>query len=395
MTQPSPAAPSASRPTAWAFAAPGAGDNRQLETLVELLGADARWIEPVDSLRTVLADRLLDPGGRRLPAGKRSRLAPPWPDLVLLAGGRSVIDAKRIRHASGGRSRIVCIGRPWAPLAWLDRIVTTPQYRLPSGGNVIVLPLPLNQPPTPDPADKARLTSELQSLPRPLLGVLLGGDSGSFRFTASDARALSQRIREHVKSVGGGVVVIGSPRTPASVISVLESELDVPARVFSYGRDSQNPYASLLGLADSLLVTGDSASMLAEAIYSGRPVEVFDLSERLHVRIGRMTTAVLPLPRRLVNAAIRRGLWIPPRDLSLIRRVGEQRGWCRSAGTTSHGYGSGNEAFAYVSERAVSFVRELLGNDSGNSSTDGSQAARGKADEHRTDRRHSSTSDQG
>ena len=45
--------------TAWVLAAPGAGDNRQLETLVEVLGADARWIDQVDPISTVLRDRLV------------------------------------------------------------------------------------------------------------------------------------------------------------------------------------------------------------------------------------------------------------------------------------------------------------------------------------------------
>jgi len=49
--------------------------------------------------------------------------------------------------------------------------------------------------------------------------------------------------------------------------------LDIPARTYGWRPKAPNPYASVLQLADALVVTSDNASMLAEACYSGKSTE--------------------------------------------------------------------------------------------------------------------------
>lgn len=316
-----------SRPTAWVLAAPGAGDNGQLRTLVELLDAEARWIDQVDPVGRVLRDRVVGFRGRDIPRAKRENYAPPWPDLVLIAGGRAVIDARRIRTASGGHSRVVCLGRPWAPLAWFDLVVTTPQYRLPDAENVVMLDLPLNLPPRAPDDVLAHWRDEFEDLPRPMLGVLLGGDSGSYRFDAASAGNLARTVNGILDECGGSAVVVGSPRTPQKAIELLASRLDVPARSYAWGPQAPNPYASVLQLADALLVTGDSASMLAEACHSDKPVGLFDLRERTRARLNRRFRAVMPMLAQTTAKLAARGLWVPARDLSELHRRAAECGW--------------------------------------------------------------------
>jgi len=308
------------RPTAWVLAAPGAGDNGQLRTLVELLDADARWIEPVDPVSRVLRDRMLGFRARTVPADKAAIYGPPWPDLVLIAGGRAVIDARRIRHASGGHSRVVCLGRPWAPLHWFDLVVTTPQYRLPAAENVITLDLPLNLPPRASDEALAHWQGEFENLPQPMLGVILGGDSGSYSFDAACAGNLARSVNEILAEHGGGAVVVGSPRTPHKAIELLAQRLEVPARVLPWAPQASNPYASVLQLADALLVTGDSASMLAEACHTGKPVGMFGLRERARSRWNRKLRAMTPVPAEATARLTARGLWVPARDMTELHR---------------------------------------------------------------------------
>jgi len=315
-----------SRPTAWVLAAPGAGDNRQLETLVDVLEADARWIRQIDSVATVLRDRLTGFRARTLPGSKRERYTPPWPDLVLIAGGRSVIDARRIRRASGGKSRVVCLGRPWAPLAWFDLVITTPQYRLPAAGNVMTLDLPLNLPPRVSEDVLVQWQATFEDLPRPMLGVLLGGDSGSYRFDAVSAERLARCINEILDRRGGGAVVVGSPRTPQTAMEFLARRLDARSRIYPWGPEAPNPYASVLQMADALLVTGDSASMLAEACHAGKPVALTDLSARARSRLNGRLRAITPGLARVTQALTARGLWIPARDMPVLHQRAAESG---------------------------------------------------------------------
>lgn len=316
-----------SRPTAWVLAAPGAGDNGQLRTLVEVVGADARWIDQVDPVSRVLRDRLIGLRARAVSSDKRVTFAPPWPDLVLIAGGRSVIDALRIRNASGGKSRIVCLGRPWAPLHWFDLIITTPQYRLPAASNLVTLDLPLNLPPPVTDDALAFWELKFERLPRPILGAVLGGDSGSYRFDAACAERIAKMVNELARRAGGSAVLVASPRTPSDALRRIEQGMDVPARVYGWEPQAPNPYGSLLRLADALLVTNDSASMLAEACYTGKPVALACLRERPRSRLNRKFRPSMPALRHLTERLTARGLWVPARDMPALHRRAAAAGW--------------------------------------------------------------------
>lgn len=188
--------------------------------------------------------------------------------------------ARWIKRQSGGHSRLVHLGRPWAPVDSYDLIVSTPQYFLSPGPNVLINPLPLHQF-TRAGVDQAaqEAAPAMANLPRPYTSVLIGGDSGPFVFTPEKGRLLAQGVNRLLQLTGGTALVSGSPRTPRAVAEAVSASLDVPARCYWWhDRDpaAPNPYAAYLGLADRFVVTGESMSMLAEAASLGRPLYVFD-----------------------------------------------------------------------------------------------------------------------
>ena len=312
--------------TAWILKAPGAGDNHQLASLAGLIAEHHRWLGYIDPVTHVLRDRILPGTVSRIPENKRAVFTPPWPELVLIAGGRSVVDALRIRTASGGYSRIVCIGRPWAPLHWFDLVVTTPQYQLPSGPPVFPVSLPLNLPDT----SQAEAIAPLEAwhhLPRPWVGVLLGGDSGSYRFDQAAIDDVLTALNRIQQQTDGSLLIVGSPRTPALALDQLERKLSDPHLVHRWRPDeAPAPYPAVLKHADRLAVTADSASMLAEAVYSGKPVSLLPLKPRLRSRLLR-SWSDLNLPgRTLKKRLIQAGYWIPARDLNLLHCQAHQHG---------------------------------------------------------------------
>jgi hypothetical protein len=76
---------------------------------------------------------------------------------------------------------------------------------------------------------------------------------------------------------GCGVMVTPSRRTPPDLTKALTLALEgKPA--FVWDGTGDNPYAAMIALADSIVVTGDSVNMVGEALAAGVPVQVYEPS---------------------------------------------------------------------------------------------------------------------
>ena len=78
------------------------------------------------------------------------------------------------------------------------------------------------------------------------------------------------------KTSGAGLAVTPSRRTGAANEAVLREGLAAVPSVIWDG-EGENPYFGYLALADAIVVTADSVSMVSEACATGKPVYVFDL----------------------------------------------------------------------------------------------------------------------
>lgn len=261
----------------WCLLGEKAGDNTQVCALANALGYGfeekhivARPWELLThlSLRVTLAG--IDPQAS-------SDLKAPWPDLVLTAGRRNEPVARWIQRQSGGRSKLVHIGRPWAALHLWDLIVTTPQYFLPEQGNILHNDLPLHRVTQAQAENAADIwRAKFEDLPRPWIAVMVGGDSGRFVITTEKGASLGQMASELAKRSGGSVLATDSPRTPHDAGNAFQSALSAPHFAYRFGQIGENPYQALLTLADAFVVTGESMSMLGEAVDSAKPLYIFD-----------------------------------------------------------------------------------------------------------------------
>ena len=264
----------------WVLLGARHGDNQQLLAIAVALGLPYRTIRLKFNHAAALPPLLL---GSSPVSWKNCSAAPleaPWPRAVLAAGRKSVPAARWVQRQSRGSTRLIHINRPWAPLAWFDLVVTTAQYALPQRDNVLVNRMPFL--PWDLPGAGALPPSVRQheaAMPRPWTLVMVGGNSRPYIFDDCAASRLAHRVNEQVRSIGGSAWVLGSPRTPAAVMKTIERVLDVPSQVVRWDH-RDNPYAALRQTADRFIVTMDSASMLTEALLSGRPVLPFALEAR-------------------------------------------------------------------------------------------------------------------
>lgn len=305
-------------PRTWLLLGPKPGDNGQVLALADALGWPCEIKRFAYRPWELLTNRLL---GRTLAGIDRARsspLAPPWPELVITAGRRNEPVARWLQRQAGGRERLklVHVGRPWAPLEAFDLIVTTPQYALPAGPNVLHNAAPMHRVNAAAlAAASERWAPKLATLPRPWTAVLLGGHVGPFTFDASGGARLAVEVSAMVAADGGSILASTSARTPPAVAAAFAHGLPGQHFLHHWRPDNpDNPYLALLALADRIVVTSDSMSMLIEAIATAKPVFIFDLA--------KVRDRGLPSRRALLFWL---GRWLGParlvRDVGAIHRA--------------------------------------------------------------------------
>ena len=323
-------------PRVWVLLGEGAGGNAQMLRLADALG----WPYLAKQMRynplNYLPNPLLGASIRTLDKRRSDPLTPPWPDLVIAASRRSAPVARWIKAQSKGHTRLVHLLHAQAPLHHFDLIVTLPQFRVPDAPNVLRNTLPLNT------LDEAHLQQAgerwrevFAHLPRPWIALLVGGDSSSYRLDADTAARLGASANRAAEQAGGSVLVTTSPRTPAAATSAIFDAIRRPAYRYRWQPDDDdNPYAGFLALADQFIVTGDSASLPAEACATGRPVTLFDWKPRGHAGGLLRGLRRWPLAQRLERQLIYSGFIKPKRDFAAFHQGLAEQGLIGSARTT-------------------------------------------------------------
>src|SRR5436190_7811848 len=203
------------------------------------------------------------------------RLAPPWPDLVIGCGRHSAMPALAIRRASGGHTFAAQIQDPRVGRREFDLLLVPEHDRL-RGPRTVVTRGAIHRVTRARLAAEARRFPTLAGLPWPILGVLIGGANRSYRLGLDRLAAIADSIAGILRADGGSAIVTPSRRTGAAGIALLRERLaGLPAEIWDGG--DNNPYYAYLAIADALLVTADSVSMVSEAAATGKPVHVVEL----------------------------------------------------------------------------------------------------------------------
>jgi len=199
--------------------------------------------------------------------------APPWPDIALATGRLSIPYLRALKRLAGPETFTVVLQNPRTGLRTAD-LIWVPEHDSLRGANVITTLT------APHSFSQARLLDlrrlllpEISALPVPRVTVVLGGPSGSYKFTAADQRRLAGALAS-LAALNVSFLITPSRRTPPALMQAVEEATRLrPRLVWNGQRD--NPYPSFLAHADLLVVTADSVNMTGEACATGRPVYVF------------------------------------------------------------------------------------------------------------------------
>ena len=203
-------------------------------------------------------------------------LAPPWPDILIATGRQTVALALAIKKANPS-TLTVQIQNPTVDLKRFDVVIAPAHDRL-TGENTVATTGALHGVTSQKLADAGiAFASRYANLKKPLIGVLIGGANKKFRFTKENAERFASYLKDAAQNSGGGLAITPSRRTGEENLEIIRNALsDQPTNIWDGTGD--NPYFGILALADSFVVTGDSVNMVSEAVATGKPVHVFQLS---------------------------------------------------------------------------------------------------------------------
>jgi len=265
-------------PSLWMIVGDKAGDNGQVQTIVDALGwpCQRKYVHMREQY--VLGKPRPRATLEHLDLARSDPLVPPWPDVIITVGRRPSMVARWVRQQAGGRTRIVMIGKPSCSMRNFDLVIASAENQLPPLPNYLPITLPLMRVPhAAVEAEAAAWADRLAGMKRPLTAVLVGGQTNPFVMNAKVGRQLAETIRDTIERIGGSAWVTTSRRTTPEVVAALREGLPAGAVLYEWGQGGDNPYRALLGSADGFIVTGDSISMMVEVIGMHQPLAIFPL----------------------------------------------------------------------------------------------------------------------
>lgn len=262
--------------TAWILSDGKQGHLSPMIGVADALGLQSE-IKDVPRIRAI--DHIMWPimalfGASRVRAG-RPPLTPPYPDLCIASGRRTIRYLRMVKEASPDTFCVYFMD-PRSARAGADVVISQHHDGL-SGENVVqVRTAPHRFSAATLERARREARAELTALPRPRVAVLIGGDSRHHHFKRSDIARLSAAV-DDLAGTGAGLMITLSRRTPPTLAQAIEA-LAGRDNVYLWDGSGENPLTEFLALADQIVVTGDSISMMGEATATGRPIHIFSPS---------------------------------------------------------------------------------------------------------------------
>lgn len=237
------------------------------------LSADLRELHPSAPWKWIAAKFWPDP----LSAVAQSVRAP-LPSLAIGCGGMAGAVLAALRQKS---VRVVQVQNPRMNIRRFDFIVANCHDEL-TGSNVFVSRTALHRVTPARLAAEANLWRErLAPFRRPLVAVLLGGNNGRFRLDQNSGAKLAADLASMADRDKVGIIATPSRRTDPSVTALIRTAL-APSGGWVWDMTGENPYFGMLALADMIVVTQDSVSMVSEAVATATPVMIASLPGAWH-----------------------------------------------------------------------------------------------------------------
>jgi len=111
------------------------------------------------------------------------------------------------------------------------------------------------------------------------IALLIGGSSKNSIFEPKSMQNLIEHSCKIAKEMSAQLLILNSRRTSNQLNEIIKSSLDGNYYFFDCNDkdfNQNNPYLAILGIANFIIATGDSISMISEALNCGKAIYIFD-----------------------------------------------------------------------------------------------------------------------
>ena len=199
-------------------------------------------------------------------------------DIIISCGRKSVIPSIHLKNTSNKKVFNIHIQDPKVNLSNFDFIVA-PEHDSINGENVIrtkgaihyLTENEINE-------NKNYLNSFIKKDERKIWTLIMGGPTKYYDYSTKNMKHIFTLLDRLLKKYGFQLVVIPSMRTPKDIIQYAKDYFGENHTVIM--DVDKKAYLSALAIAENIIVTCDSSSMISEAALTGKPIYVANISPK-------------------------------------------------------------------------------------------------------------------
>jgi len=199
-------------------------------------------------------------------------------DIIISCGRKSVIPSIHLKNTSNKKVFNIHIQDPKVNLSNFDFIVA-PEHDSINGENVIstkgaihyLTENEINE-------NKNYLNSFIKKDERKIWTLIMGGPTKYYDYSTKNMKHIFTLLDRLLKKYAFQLVVIPSMRTPKDIIQYAKDYFGENHTVIM--DVDKKAYLSALAIAENIIVTCDSSSMISEAALTGKPIYVANISPK-------------------------------------------------------------------------------------------------------------------
>ncbi len=192
-------------------------------------------------------------------------------DIIISCGRKSVIPSIFLKKINNKKIKNIHIQDPKVNFQNFDYIIS-PEHDDLKGENIISSKGAIHYLTITEIEEKKNYLSDRVAKEKKIITLILGGPTKYYAYSNQNILNIFSKISKQILNKDYQLIVIPSNRTPIKTIELAKKFFSKEHLIID--RVDKNAYLSSLGVADYIIVTCDSSSMISEAALTGKPLYV-------------------------------------------------------------------------------------------------------------------------